>query len=372
MRQRTLFERGVGQRRALHHRHFGAVLQFELAGGHHQRSGVQALAYHHAVADSRARFHQRPFDLQRAALGLAHHIHRIAVNGIIHRDFRHGQHLRLGPQHQAGVGEHAGRQQMLRIVGGRLQTDRTRVHADLRFNGDDFGGESAARMRVDHEIHHLALGQQRAVLLGHGQVHEQRVEIGQRHDFVAGPEVLAEMHAAYAEHAIKGRAHQFLRDSRFRGGDLGFDFLEAGFLGIQLALGNREFDQPLGAIEVDAGQFGLGLQTAQFAALGRIIELHQRLAGAHLAARLEMQGGDAAVHFRRDGHLTHRLQRADAGQQTRHILQFGGGRRHRHRRRPVTGERGRGLRLAEIVKPKQAAEQNDQRHNHQCQTFLHA
>jgi hypothetical protein len=66
--------------------------------------------------------------------------------------------------------------------------------------------------------------------------------------------------------------------------------------------------------------------------LGRVVQLHEQLPGAHFAAGREQDLRDAPFHFGRHLDLPVGLQRADAAEKARHLRRLRGGHRHLGRR----------------------------------------
>ena len=82
----------------------------------------------------------------------------------------------------------------------------------------------------------------------------------------------------------------------------------------------------------------LRLIIGEVAAVGRVVELDQRIAGLHRLPRLEKDLGDAPADLGVDRDLMDRDDRADARGKARHRLGFDRHRADLRRRRLVVGE----------------------------------
>ena len=164
-------------------------------------------------------------------------------------------------------------------------------------------------------------------LLRQGQVGVHGGRVGQRHQRIAGPGELAQVDAAHAQHAVERRLDALLLDLRLHAPEIALGLVIVGLGLVQLLAGRRLLgQQPAAAVQLRTGVLHLRLQPGQLALLGRIVQLHQQLAGARGFARIEQDLRHPAVHFGRHLHLARRLQRADAAERHREIGLHG--RRH--------------------------------------------
>ena len=166
-------------------------------------------------------------------------------------------------------------------------------------------------------------------LLRQGQVGVHGGRVGQRHQRIAGPGELAQVDAAHAQHAVERRLDALLLDLRLHAPEIALGLVIVGLGLVQLLAGRRlQGQQPAAAVQLRTGVLHLRLQPGQLALLGRVVQLHQQLAGTRGFARIEQDLRHPAVHFGRHLHLARRLQRADAAERHREIGLHG--RRHRH------------------------------------------
>ena len=197
----------------------------------------------------------------------------------------------------------------------------------------------------------------RALLRRQCEIDVEHRQIGQGHDRRAGIEILPEIDLADAEPAGKRGADQLLRDDGLSFLDFGIGLVELalvlvdGLLRRELAL-----DQLLGARQRDYREFRLRLVIGEVAAIRRVVQLDQRVAGLHRLSRLEEDLGDEPGHLGIDRDLVDRGQRADAGGKARDRLGLGDDGADLRRRRLVVGEEVGDRVLAKAVEAVEPAE----------------
>ena len=248
---------------------------------------------------------------------------------------------------------------MVGIGDGRLNADVAGVGRDLGLDRGDLSLKAAAGIGVDQNAHDLPDLEVSAVLFRYREVGVQLRQIRQRHDLGARGQELADLDTTHAKLAVKGRAHQLLRNDRLGFGDAGIGLLIRrlrlvhGCLRAELTRGEL-----LGAIQRQLCHRGLRLVARKIALLGAVEQLHQRGAGLHAGAGGKHDVGDATADIGGDIHLMHGGEVADRGQKIRNDLGLGLGNGNRRRRRLVVGEELRDHLGAERVKTDESAHQH--------------
>ena len=189
------------------------------------------------------------------------------------------------------------------------------------------------------------------------------LQIGQGHHRRARVQILPDLDLPDPEPPGKRRLDQLLRDDRLGLEDPRPRLVELALVLVdRLARGELLFRQFSIALDGDLRHPHLRLVTSEVAALGRVVQLDQRVAGLDRAAGGEKDLRQPAADLGRDRHLMHRGQRADRGGEMRHRLAAGRHRSDLRRRRPVAGEEFRDLLFAEAVEAVNTAKNETEQH----------
>ena len=229
--------------------------------------------------------------------------------------------------------------------------------ADLRLDRRDLGLEDAAGKRIDRDLDLLPELDLFAHRRGQRDIGVELMQIGQGDEFRTRRDDLAEIDLAHPEPSGERRLDLFLVDDRLRLQDRGARLVELRlpFIDILLRADLPRCQGP-GAFERGCGPARLRLVIGQIGAVGRVVELHQQVAGFDRVARLEHDLGDPPADLGGDGHFLHRGKRADAGRRARHRRGGRLDRRDLRRGRLVAGEVILDRLVAEPVEAVQPAE----------------
>ena len=161
---------------------------------------------------------------------------------------------------------------------GRLDPHHAGRRVDLRLDRGDLALEHLGRDRRRRAARPAApTATEDAVLLGQGEVGVELVEVGQRHQRVAGADILAELDPAQAELAAERRLDQLLVDDRLAARDPGPRLLEGLLVLVDIGLGGEVAPRQLpGPLEIGDRQPLARLVAGEIGLLGRVVELHQR------------------------------------------------------------------------------------------------
>ncbi|PAV92615.1 hypothetical protein WR25_17778 [Diploscapter pachys] len=295
--------------------HGGAVAQAQLPGHHHLVVFAQALLDHYPAGLAFTGTHRHTLYHQGIGGGIvAGDEHRVAVGGVGHGGFRHGQHLAVIGAGYLHAGIHAGRQARIGLCQGGLHLHRART-ADQGIDGGDMRGEGRIGERIQAHLDRLAGAQLGAELLLEGEVDIKAAGVDQADHRVADIEILALVHPADTQAPVEGCAHRLLGDHRLGTGQLALGHV-AGRQGVvQLFLGGGVLaQQVLDPPVVGPCIVQLGLQAQALGLLRGIVEGDQHITLAHLLAGAEVDRRHPPADLGRHQHLVHRLQLADAGE----------------------------------------------------------
>src|SRR6185312_13065250 len=333
--------------------HVGAVGQPVLAVGH------DLLADRDALGDHRDTVLRRR-DLERPTLDGIVGLDDVAVGavGALHdRALRHRGRALAGRELQTDADELAGPQLLVLVLVGRLQPQRAGRRVDLVVDQRHLAlgklvGVVGAVGVGGQRLLRLGLAQIVVSILRYGEIHEDRLDLGDRHQ--RGP--LARLHqVAEVDQPLAGAAVD-------RRADLGIDEVELGGVDRRLVAGERRLeavdrrlllvvalarlvagpDQLAVAVEIELGAFELRLVT--LLGRGRAIEprlvrprvdLEQQVAFLDVLALAKIDFDDLAVDSRFDRHGLVGLHRAEAADINRHVARLG----DRHRDRNAAGTR---------------------------------
>ena len=340
-------------------------MQLELANRNDAIAGLQPFENFGTSTDPIARSYKRT---HRGQTGLAvvpllfgEDKDRVAVQRVIHRSLRNGDHRRPVRQHHRRAREHARLENAIGIGDRGLNTDVTRISQDLRLDRGDLAVEGPARIGIDRNTNNLTNLERGAALLRHGEVCVQHRQVGQADDLRAGGEKLTDLDATNAKFAIERRTHELLGNDRFGLGNAGIGLIVGrlhridGRLRAELAR-----RQLLGAIKRQRSAGRLCLKARKIALLGAIEQLHERASGFHRSASGEHDVRDAARDIGGDVHLMHGCEIADRSHQIRNYLGFCFSDRHRGRRWLIVGEELLDHLAAEVVEPDETTDQGRQ------------
>lgn len=193
------------------------------------------------------------------------------------------------------------------------------------------------------------------ILLRHGEIGVEPVERGQRGDFIAGVQVLAQIDPPHTDLPGKGGDNALLRDPRIvlpHRGD-GLIVFRPPLIEhfTRFRASGRQFARPG---QLQPGEFRLGRRGGAVRAFGPIEQLHERRPGPDMRPRLEPDRGNTARHFGRQHHFLNRAQGTDRFERIRHIARLHKCRSHDRRRR--RGLCGRGIAPAP---PRKQQQEND-------------
>ena len=265
-----------------------------------------------------------------------------------------------GREHHFEPGVHAGAQRLVGVGEGGADVDRAGGVVDPRADGGDRGGEGAVGVGVDAEGDGLADGEASQFLLGEGEVDVDRVDGLEGDEGVALGKELAGIDLHDAEAAGEGGGDVLLGDgdgelvdggAGLGGGGLGGVELvrRVGVVGTQFA----------GALEVDLGQPGLGLEAAQLGLLAGGVEHDERIAGGDGGAGAGDHGADQAFEFRLHGDSLVTGEGADRFEGVGPGLHGGGGGADGGRRHDHGGVCGHGLADGEELVAEDRAENGE-------------
>ena len=210
------------------------------------------------------------------------------------------------------VDEHPGTELFLRVRHRRLQLDVAGFGVHQRVHGRDAAVDRQAGRCVARDPHRKPGAQPGQLLLGEGEVDVDRIEGLQRHDRVALPEGLAEIHLPDAQAAAEGRADRLLGDGGAQGLHLGHRLPMAGDGGVIVRLGDDLLLQHLHVAGEDGfRQRHLGLGAGELGLLDARVLADQQVPPLHLRSRLEGDLHDLCRQLGGDGDPLDRGQRAD-------------------------------------------------------------
>jgi len=153
-----------------------------------------------------------PVALRRRALGPGDHVHQVAVRVEADRGLRHHHHVAGLAQREADPGEGARAQRAVGVGQGGAHGEVAGAGVHRRFDRRHLGLEAAVGKRVHAQADPGADGHLAHALLGQGEVHVDRIQGLQADHRVTRVEVLAQVDAAEAQHAVERRADGLLRD----------------------------------------------------------------------------------------------------------------------------------------------------------------
>src|SRR6266542_74864 len=203
----------------------------------------------------------------------------VAVRGVVDRGGR-GRNDRLARREQdLGLHEHAGLQFPFRVrergldldVAGRLAHDRVE-----RGDGACKRRGCRAAGAPGRDAHSASYSHAGDLLLGHGEVHVDRIERLERHDRRSARQVLAEVDLADPQDPSERRPDGLAFDRGADLADLGpaLRVLRRGLVVVRL--GDDSFlEQAAHSVEVDVGKLLLRLRGGQLRALLARVQLHE-------------------------------------------------------------------------------------------------
>ena len=234
------------------------------------------------------------------------------------------------------TGEHAGAQFVVFVLEARLHGHVTGRFADTGLDGGDFPFELLVGVGVQRYAYLQALLDAAQLLLGQGEVDENRLQLVQTHHRRAGLQELAQIHLANAEHAVEGRTHGFIVQLFALGLRLRHRLVALGAAVVQFGAGNRALlEQPLVAVVLLAGQAGGGFQRIELGAVGGGFQADQHVALLHRVTGFELDRFHFAGHLRGHVDAVHGVDGAHGFQNRRPVVlagfvggNGGGGLRH--------------------------------------------
>src|SRR6266536_1466991 len=314
----------------------GAVAELEDARGHDFLPLLEAGGDRDLVSARGAELDDllahAAIDLAVGLLQVRHDEDGVAVRRVVDRGGRERDDRLARRQKDPCVHEHAGLQLPLRVrergldldVAGRLIHDRVE-RGDLA--GELRGrGASGAPGSDAHSASHSHAGD---LLLGHGEVHVDRIEGLERHDRGSPGQVLTEVDLANPQDPGERRPDGLPFDRGADLADLG-SALRVFRRGLVIVrLGNDSLlEQATHPVEIDAGELLLRLRRGQLRALLPRVQLHEDGALPDRLPGIEVDLVHDAGQVRADRDAVHRGHGSDLGEVRRPLLLPGHDLRH--------------------------------------------
>ncbi len=280
-------------------RHREIRLQLDLAGGDDHVAFLEPVSDRHALAAYRAETHEASLDDEivvflvllrglRIALFGRRRLHDenvVAIERINDRRARQGEDLARRAAGDVDLGEHAGKEFVIRV--GNLGPDQhvARVLAHPGVDRRDLAGEGLARQRIDAHMRLLPDRQYAQRLLRRREVGIDRIELLQRDHAEADRDILADIDPADAEPAGEGRDDFLLGDDRLGALDGRRRRIARREGGVHLRLGGvAADDELLLAVEPDVGVLELRHAALEIGLIDGIVDIDDRRAGRDILA----------------------------------------------------------------------------------------
>src|SRR6266545_4690130 len=256
--------------------------------------------------------------------------------------------LDAGADGDLRLDEHSGPQLAVRVTERGLNLNVARGLVDDRVQGRDRARRVGALDPLSGHADLSADSKLAQLLLRHGEVHVDRVERLERHDRIAGLQVLAEVDLADAENPGKRRPDRLAPDRGLRLPRLRDRLLVLGRGLVVFRLrGDAFLTQTFYPLEVDGREAALRLGVGELRLFLTGVEPHEHVAGSHFLAGVELDPRNEPGQVGGDGHAVHGLDRPDGGDRRRPPLLPRADRGHRFGRRL----KGRVLRDARLDLP---------------------
>src|SRR6266508_190930 len=277
----------------------GAVPELEGAGGHDFLACLDARDHRDLVAAGAAQLDELlphpAIALAARSLHVLHDEDRIAVGRVADRGRREGDDRAAGAQHDLRLDEHAGVQPAVHVAERGLDLDVPGRGVADRIDGRDASGQISARHALEGHAHAAPDARLADLLLGHGEVHIDRLQGLQGYDGIATLEVLAEVHLPDAQEAREGRPDLLPVDG---GADLAHPGLRLLVLRrgtVVIRLGRDALPVEVGhPVQVETGEVPLRLRRGELRLLLPGVQLHEHFPGLDGLAGTEGDPVDGA------------------------------------------------------------------------------